>query len=111
MASKAVWEQHLWTWRPWTLRHNDLDAAAEIVQNASNVRLQFDGAVAGRSHTAAGAAVRNAVESLIADARQWASTAGEVRQHCPTAGVNPAAHAEADLAAALGECRRRGPVG
>ncbi|MCB0934153.1 MAG: ESX-1 secretion-associated protein [Mycobacterium sp.] len=77
-----------------------LDAAAEIVQNASNVRLQFDGAVAGRSHTAAGAAVRNAVESLIADARRWASTAGEAASAL-RAGVNLAAHAEADSAAAL----------
>jgi hypothetical protein len=54
-----------------------IDTAAEIVQDAVKLRLQFGGSVAGRSHASAGGAVRTAVEQVVADLQQWASTARE----------------------------------
>lgn len=77
-----------------------LDTAAEIVQEAVNVRLAFDGSVAGRSHASSGAAVRSAVEQLVADLQQWASTAREAASALRT-GADCHVVADADAATAL----------
>lgn len=57
------------------------DAAAETVQTA--VRnllsgLRFDGALAGRMHTARGEALRAAIDELVTGMRQWTRAAGEI---------------------------------
>lgn len=77
-----------------------IESAAEIVQDAINVRLQFDGSVAGRSHASAGGAVRTAVEQVVADLQQWASTAREAAIAL-RAGADLHAAADADAATAL----------
>ena len=74
-----------------------LDAAADLVLDAANLRLQFDGASAGRSHAAAGGAVRTAVESVVADLRRWALTTREVASALRIAADY---HATADAEAA-----------
>lgn len=53
-------------------------AAAEIIEAGAQVRLRFDGATAGRVHTASGESLRAALEERIAPLRQWARAAGEV---------------------------------
>jgi hypothetical protein len=55
-----------------------IETAAEIVLDAVEVNLQFDGSAAGRSHSAAGGAVRAAADTVVADARQWALAACEL---------------------------------
>ena len=77
-----------------------IETAADIVLDAVNVRLQFDGSAAGRSHAAAGGAVRNAVELVVADVHRWASTAREAAGAL-RAGAERCAATEADAAAAL----------
>lgn len=77
-----------------------LDEAAEIVLDALDVRLQFDGAVAGRSHAEAGWGVRTAMDRLIADVRHWATTAGEVADAL-RAGADGAVAAESAATAKL----------
>lgn len=54
------------------------DAVAEIVDSGIRMRLRFDGATAGRAHTASGESVRAALDECIAPLRQWARAAGEV---------------------------------
>ncbi|OCB56676.1 hypothetical protein A5722_13600 [Mycobacterium vulneris] len=53
-------------------------AAAEIIESAAQVWLRFDGATAGREHTASGDSLRTALDERIASLRQWARAAGEV---------------------------------
>ena len=77
-----------------------IEAAAEIVQNAVNVRLTFDGSVAGRSHSSSGTAVRAAVEQVVSELQQWASTAREAAGAL-RAGADCHVMADADAAAAL----------
>ena len=57
------------------------DAAADIVDTAIRnhlTGLRFDGAAAGRIHTANGDAVRIAVDDVIDRLRQWARAAVEI---------------------------------
>ncbi|ART71840.1 hypothetical protein BTO20_27805 [Mycobacterium dioxanotrophicus] len=54
------------------------DAAAEIIESCVGIRLRFDGATAGRDHTASGEALRTALDERTAPLRQWARAAGEV---------------------------------
>ena len=57
-----------------------MDAAADVVDAVIGNRLgdlQFDGAVAGRTHTAAGVAVRARMDRLVAAMAQWAAVARE----------------------------------
>ena len=77
-----------------------IEAAADIVQEAVTVRLTFDGSVAGHSHASSGTAVRTAVEQVVADLRQWASTAREAAGAL-RASADCHVAADADAAAAL----------
>jgi Excreted virulence factor EspC, type VII ESX diderm len=57
------------------------DAAADIVDTAIRTQLsglRFDGAIAGRMHTARGDALRNAVDDVANQLRQWARAATEI---------------------------------
>ncbi len=57
------------------------DVAADIVDTAIRTHLtglRFDGAVAGRIHTAQGDAVRIAVENVVDRLHQWARAATEI---------------------------------
>jgi hypothetical protein len=57
------------------------DAAAEVLDEMLRgqlSRLRFDGAVAGRDHTAHGDAVRAALDRLSAGVVQWSRAAQEV---------------------------------
>lgn len=54
------------------------DAVADFIDSDTRVRLRFDGATAGRSHTAAGESVRAALDECVAPLRQWARAAREV---------------------------------
>ncbi|KHO23198.1 type VII secretion target [Mycolicibacterium setense] len=53
-------------------------AAAGIIESGAQVRLRFDGATAGRAHTACGDSLRTALDEIIMPLRQWARAAGEV---------------------------------
>ncbi|BBY28381.1 type VII secretion target [Mycolicibacterium sediminis] len=55
------------------------DAVAEAVTGARShlAGLTFDGAVAGRSHSARGDALRRAIDGIDATMRRWAETAAE----------------------------------
>jgi hypothetical protein len=57
-----------------------MDAAADVVDAVIGNRLgdlQFDGAAAGRAHTAAGVAVRARMDRVVAGMAQWAAVARE----------------------------------
>ncbi|MEE6165113.1 MULTISPECIES: type VII secretion target [unclassified Mycolicibacterium] len=54
------------------------DVAADLVESCVGMALRFDGATAGREHTASGEALRTALDERIAPLRQWARAAGEV---------------------------------
>jgi hypothetical protein len=57
------------------------DAAADIVDTAIRMHLtglRFDGAVAGRIHTAHGDALRIAVDDVVERLRQWSRAATEI---------------------------------
>ncbi len=57
------------------------DAAADIVDTAVRTHLtslRFDGAVAGRMHTARGDALRLAVDDVVDRLHQWSRAATEV---------------------------------
>ncbi|OBC06964.1 hypothetical protein A5784_09405 [Mycobacterium sp. 852013-50091_SCH5140682] len=54
------------------------DIAADLVESCVGMPLRFDGATAGREHTASGEALRTALDERIAPLRQWARAAGEV---------------------------------
>lgn len=54
------------------------DAVSEIIDSGMRVRLRFDGATAGRAHTAAGESVRRALDECVAPLGQWARAAGEI---------------------------------
>ncbi|OBA91093.1 hypothetical protein A5662_02025, partial [Mycobacteriaceae bacterium 1482268.1] len=57
------------------------DAAADILDTAIRTHLtglRFDGAVAGRVHTAQGDALRIAVDGVVQRLRQWARAATEI---------------------------------
>ena len=57
------------------------DAAADIVHTAIRTHLtglRFDGAVAGRVHTAQGDALRIAVDDVVDRLHQWARAATEI---------------------------------
>ncbi len=57
------------------------DAAADIVDTAIRTHLtglRFDGAVAGRMHTAHGDAVRLAIDDVVDRLRQWSRAATEI---------------------------------
>ena len=57
------------------------DAAADIVDTAIRTHLtglRFDGAVAGRIHTAQGDALRIAVDDVVDRLHQWARAATEI---------------------------------
>ncbi len=80
-----------------------IDMAAESVLAAVSGRLgdlRFDAATAGRSHGAAGAAVRDEVERLAADLICWAHAAGAVAGAL-RAGADGHTAAEGAAAAAL----------
>jgi hypothetical protein len=56
-------------------------AAADIVDSAVRTHLaglRFDGAVAGRMHTAQGDALRLAVDEMVNGLRQWSRAATEI---------------------------------
>ncbi|OBK70457.1 type VII secretion target [Mycobacterium sp. 1274761.0] len=57
------------------------DAAADILDTAIRTNLtglRFDGAVAGRVHTAQGDALRIAVDGVVQRLHQWARAATEI---------------------------------
>ncbi|WP_445168970.1 type VII secretion target [Mycolicibacterium sp. Dal123E01] len=54
------------------------DTAADVLAGGSLSRLQFDGGVAGRVHTAYGDALRSALDRLSAQVAQWSRAAEEV---------------------------------
>ncbi|PEG36608.1 hypothetical protein CQY20_18610 [Mycolicibacterium agri] len=57
------------------------DAAADIVDTAIRrhlTGLRFDGAAAGRMHTAHGDAVRLAIDEVVDRLHQWARAASEI---------------------------------
>ena len=57
------------------------DAAADIVDTAIRTHLtglRFDGAVAGRMHTARGDALRSAVDDVVDRLRLWSRAASEI---------------------------------
>ena len=57
------------------------DSAADIVDTAARTHLtglRFDGAVAGRMHTARGDALRNAVDQVAGQLSQWSRAAAEI---------------------------------
>ena len=57
------------------------DAAADIVDTAIRMHLtglRFDGAVAGRMHTARGDALRLAVDDVVDRLRLWSRAATEI---------------------------------
>ncbi|MEN4398012.1 type VII secretion target [Mycolicibacterium senegalense] len=76
-------------------------AAADIIESAAQVRLRFDGAVAGREHVASGNSVRAALDERIASLRQWARAAGEVAEVL-TSTTDRYLAADADAAARVG---------
>ena len=60
---------------------DQLDAAAEIIDGAVSehlARLAFNGASAGRAHTARGDALRVELERLAAEVSQWSRAAVEI---------------------------------
>lgn len=80
-----------------------IDNAAESVRAAVSGRLgglRFDAGTAGRSHGAAGAAVRDEVQRLTADLIRWAHAAGAVAGAL-RAGADGHTAAESAAAAAL----------
>ena len=54
------------------------DTAADVLDGVSLSRLQFDGSVAGRVHTAHGDALRSALDRLAAQVAQWSRAAEEL---------------------------------
>jgi hypothetical protein len=57
------------------------DAAADIVDTAIRTHLtglRFDGALAGRMHTANGDALRRAIDDVVDRLHQWARAATEI---------------------------------
>jgi len=57
------------------------DAAADIVDTAIQIHLtglRFDGAVAGRMHTARGDALRSAVDDVVDRLHLWSRAATEI---------------------------------
>lgn len=56
------------------------DALADAIEDAvrTHLRLSFDGAVAGRSYTAQGNAVRHAVEQIGDGMRLWSRASAEI---------------------------------
>jgi Excreted virulence factor EspC, type VII ESX diderm len=57
------------------------NAAADIVDTAIRTHLtglRFDGAVAGRIHTAQGDALRNAIDDVVDRLHQWSRAATEI---------------------------------
>ena len=80
-----------------------MDIAADIVLDTVRTHLsalQFDRAVAGRAHTAAGGAVRTSVDRVVADMVQWATAARETGDAL-RAGADCYADAELRSVAAL----------
>ena len=80
-----------------------MDIAADIVLDTVRTHLsglQFGGAVAGRAHTAAGGAVRNSVDRVVADMVRWATVARETGDAL-RAGADRYADAELRSVAAL----------
>ncbi|HEY3995113.1 MAG TPA: type VII secretion target [Mycobacterium sp.] len=56
-------------------------AAAEIIDRALSdqlTRLSFDGAVAGRAHTARGDALRAELQRLVGELSQWSRASDEI---------------------------------
>jgi uncharacterized protein YukE len=73
------------------------DIAADVLGGASLNRLQFDGNVAGRVHTAHGDALRAALDRLAAQVTQWSRAAEEV---AATLRVTADRYGDAELQAA-----------
>ena len=74
-----------------------IDIAADSVLGALNTPLRFDSAVSGRAHSAAGSAVRSAVERVVDDARQWVFA---VREAADALRLGADRHAATDIDAA-----------
>lgn len=80
-----------------------MNAAADVVDAVIGTRLgdlQFDGSVAGRTHTAAGDAVRGGMDRVVAAMTQWAAVARETAAAL-RAGAEMYADAESRAAATL----------
>ena len=78
------------------------DTASDIVDAAIRnhlTRLRFDGAVAGRVHTAAGDALRLAVDDMVHRLQQWARSAAEIAAELRSSADR---YAEADARGARG---------
>jgi hypothetical protein len=75
------------------------EACADIVDGAvrTHLNLEFDGAGAGRMHTARGDALRSAVDRIVDQLRQWSRASREI-----AAALRASAdrYAEADALAA-----------
>ena len=54
------------------------DSVAQSAAHAARARLGFDGATAGRAHTADGEALRRAFDLLSVDLTGWARAADEI---------------------------------
>jgi hypothetical protein len=76
-----------------------VDHAAELIGRVGRTRLQFDGASAGRAHTAHGDELRRALEELLADVNLWARAAAEVAVALRTGAER---YRSADVSAAAG---------
>lgn len=57
-----------------------MDGAADIVVAALTTPLHFDAAAAGQRHSAAGEAVRAAVDRTVGQARDWARAVRETAE-------------------------------
>lgn len=80
-----------------------MNAAADVVDAVIGTRLgdlQFDGLVAGRTHTAAGDAVRGGMDRVVAAMTQWAAVARETAAAL-RAGAEMYADAESRATATL----------
>ncbi len=76
------------------------DVAADIVDTAVRTHLtalKFDGAAAGRVHTARGDALRTAVDQVVDQLRQWSRAATEIAS---AMRVSAERYADADSRAA-----------
>ena len=54
------------------------DDAAGLIEQAARHRLTFDGATAGRAHTADGERLRSALDATLSDLTMWARATAEI---------------------------------
>lgn len=76
---------------------NRFDTAADLITDAGRIRPGFDGATAGRVHTAAGDALRRALDRWPGELARWSRASAEIAAALRS-GVRR--YADADLGAA-----------